>query len=125
MNVYAIANSVIQSANQDIDAVWLRSTGYTTDAAGRRTNASQRNTVRIQVQGLSAGELAHTDGLNIQGVRRAVYMFGNLQGVVRADKQGGDILQFPEIPGQSAKDWRVVHVLETWPEWSKVVVVMQ
>jgi len=54
-----------------------------------------------------------------------VYMYGNVQGVVRADQQGGDILVFPEIPGGVNRNWRVISVAETWPTWAHVIVVLQ
>jgi len=82
-------------------------------------------TVPAQVQALSASDMAHTDGLNIEGVKRTVIMYGNVQGVVRTDQKGGDMLQFPEIPSGSVKNWRVVSVVETWPTWARVVVVLQ
>jgi hypothetical protein len=126
MNLRGMANALIQSVNPNIVAGWIRSSGgYTTDAAGHRAANTEAETVTIQVQGLSAPDMAHTDGLNIQGVKRSVTMYGNVQGVVRADQKGGDILTFPEVPGGDVKSWRVVAVMETWPEWSKVVVVLQ
>lgn len=126
MNLRQIANSVTQITNPNISATWVRSTGgYTTASDGTRTPTTSSPSIMIQAQGLSAGDLQHIDALNIQGVKRSVHMYGNVQGVVRADQQGGDILQFPEIPGGTIKDWRVVQIMETWPEWSRVVVVLQ
>jgi hypothetical protein len=63
--------------------------------------------------------------MNIQGVMRSVHIFGNIQGVVRIDQQGGDILQFPELPGGAIRNWKVIQVMETWPTWSRVLVALQ
>lgn len=126
MNLRQLANSVTQTVNPNISATWVRSTGgYTTAADGKRTPTTSSSTVQIQAQGVSASDLRHVDALNIQGVMRSVHMYGNVQGVVRADSQGGDILQFPEIPGGAPLSWRVIQVMETWPEWSRVLVVLQ
>lgn len=126
MNLRGLANSAIQTVNPNIQGVWVRATGgYTTDAAGHRTAATTSSAITLQVQAMDAGDLKQVDGLNIQGVMRAVTMFGNVQGAVRADSKGGDILQFPQDKGGAIRNWRVVHVLETWPTWSRVVVVMQ
>lgn len=65
------------------------------------------------------------DALNIEGVARSVHMVGNVQGVVRADQKGGDILQFPEMPGGTVRNWRVVSVMETWPTYSRVLAILQ
>lgn len=125
MNLRQIANSMIQITNPNISVTWINSGGYTTGTDGTRTPTTTSTTILAQVQGLSASDLRHVDALNIQGVVRSVHMYGNVQGVVRADQKGGDILQFPEIPGGTVKNWRVIQVMETWPEWSRVLVVLQ
>lgn len=125
MNLRALANPVIQWTNPNISVTWIQSTGYTTGGDGTRTTTTSSSTIQAQVQGLSANDLQHIDGLNIEGVKRSVHMYGNVQGVVRADSKGGDILQFPEIPGGTIMNWRVIQVMETWPDWSRVIVVLQ
>src|ERR1700741_178398 len=126
MNLRLLANTVIQTVNPDISINWIRSTGgYTTDATGPRTPTTNTTTVMGNVQGLNAKDLAHTDGLNIQGVLRSVHLYGNVQGVVRADQQGGDVLQFSEVPGGPLRNWRVVLVSESWPDWCRVIVWLQ
>lgn len=125
MNLRQIANSVTQITNPNISVTWIQASGTTTGADGTRTPTTTSSTILAQVQGLSASDLRHVDALNIQGVVRSVHMYGNVQGVVRADQKGGDILQFPEIPGGTIKNWRVIQVMETWPEWSRVLVVLQ
>jgi hypothetical protein len=120
MDLRGIANGAIQPINGNILVTWTRPDGtFLTDAAGHRTANVTTSTVAAQVQALSANDLQHIDGLNIQGIKRAVYLYGDVQGIVRSDQKGGDILTF------SGHDWRVVQVLETWHQWCKVVVVMQ
>jgi hypothetical protein len=125
MNLLALANTVITSVNPNIPVVWIQSSGYTTDTAGKRVSTTTTTTIQAQVQGISASDLRHVDNLGIEGVKRSVHMLGNVQGVVRADQKGGDILQFPEIPGGVVRNWRVVNVMETYPDWSRVIVVLQ
>jgi len=121
MNLRSIANQYIQVTNPNIQINWIQSNGYTTDDAGRRTPQTLTLTVNAQVQALSATDLQHTDGLNITGVMRSVYLYGNAAGVVRVDSLGGDILVFPEIPGGCNRNWLVTQVVETWPEWCHVI----
>ena len=126
INVRGIANAAIQPVNQNISAFYSPSTGYTTNAAGKRAStygASQ--TVQVQAQAASGSDLKHVENLNVQNVYRNVRMWGNTQGVVRPDAKGGDILQFPQIPGGAVQTWLVVAVLETWPEWCSVVACLQ
>jgi len=125
MNLRSIANQYIQVTNPNIQINWIQSNGYTTDDAGRRTPQTLTLTVNAQVQALSATDLQHTDGLNITGVMRSVYLYGNAAGVVRVDSLGGDILVFPEIPGGCNRNWLVTQVVETWPEWCHVIVTLQ
>jgi hypothetical protein len=126
IDVHAIASAAIQKVNPDTQVVWVRSTGgYTTDASGHRTPHTESRSVAANVQGLSAKDLEHTDGLNIQGVLRSVHLYGDVQGVVRADQKGGDVLQFAQAPGGPPRNWRVTSVMETWPTWCRVIVMLQ
>lgn len=124
INVRAIANRRIQLVNENIPATLLKSTGYTTDAAGHRVPTFERVPVTIQNQAASNEDLRQTDGLNLQGTLRTVSIAGDLQGVIRAGNTGGDLLQFPDSTGTN-RQWLVTQVLETWPTWCRVLVVMQ
>lgn len=71
------------------------------------------------MQALDGDDLKQISGLNIQGVIRAIYLRGVLAGVIRPDSTGGDIIQI------AGRNWLVVKVLESWPDWTKAVIVMQ
>ncbi len=64
-------------------------------------------------------------GVSMQAVMRKVYMYGNVVGIVRADKTGGDLLYFPQVPGGTAQEWLAVVIFETWPDWCAVGVALQ
>ena len=125
MNPRAIANRFTQLTNKNLPINWIQSTGYVTDDAGKRTPTTITLSVQAQVQALSATDLKHIDGLNISGIMRSVYLYGNAAGVVRADQIGGDILVFPEVPNGCNKNWLVTQVMETWPDWCRVIVTLQ
>ena len=126
IHVRAMANRLIQQVNQDIVGTWVRSTGgYTTAADGTRTPETYSKGVLMQVQAMTGKDLAHVDGLGIQGVMRSVVMWGDVQGIVRADQKGGDVLQFAERMGGPVRNWLVVSVMETWPTWARVIVALQ
>lgn len=125
MNLRLVANSATQNINPNISIVWDRSTGYTTNAAGQRVPTTVSTTVLGNVQGITGEDIRHIDALNLQGVFRSVHMYGNVQGVVRVDAKGGDILHFPEAPNEAVKNWKVINVMETWPDWCRVLVSLQ
>ena len=120
MDLRGIANGVTTTVNPNQTVTVLRSTGYTI-GAGRRQVPSYAAPVTGpgQIQALDANDIKQLDGLNVQGTIRAIYLRGNLAGVIRPDGTGGDIVQ---IAGQ---DWLVVKVLEGWPTWTKAAIVLQ
>lgn len=127
MNLHSLVRGAVNLVTPDVSATMKRSTGYTTDASGKRVPAYQTiANVMVQVQGSKdAPVLAQINALNLQGVLNVVYLPGNWQGVVRGDKQGGDHLQFPLTPGGEVKDWLIVHILESWPDWTLVIAQLQ
>jgi len=69
--------------------------------------------------------LGDVQGAVMRSIMRSVHLYGNVQGIVRTDSQGGDVLQFPEAPGGPPRNWRVTLVMETWPTWCRVIVTLQ
>lgn len=120
MDLRGLANGVTSTVNPNQTVTVLRSTGYTI-GAGRRQVPGYAAPVTGpgQIQALDANDIKQLDGLNVQGTIRAIYLRGNLAGVIRPDGTGGDIVQ---IAGQ---DWLVVKVLEGWPTWTKAAIVLQ
>jgi len=126
INVRAAANAAIQVVNPDLTGTYYASNGYTINAASKQIPAYATGVaMALQLQAVTAQDLKHLEGLNIQGVLRSVHMRGNTQGVVRIAAKGGDLLYFPEVPGGTSRIWLVVKVLETWSDWSHVIVNLQ
>jgi hypothetical protein len=130
MNLHAIVRGAINTVNPDYLGTWRESAGYTVGADFRPAPGyTDHPNTGMQVQALSGRDLVHTEFISQQGVKRTVYLFGNVQGVVRPDVKGGDLLLFPESRGGAVRVWLVTHVLETWsPDpagWCRVGVVLQ
>lgn len=126
MNLHGIVRGAITTVNPDVLCPYYKSSGYGQDATFAQVpQYTVVNPVPCQIQALSANDLRHQDLVNIEGVKRSVHMNGNTQGVVRADQKGGDILAFAQVPGGTLQYWKVVAVLETWPDWCRVAVVLQ
>lgn len=106
MNLHGIVRGAITAVNPDTICTWQQSTGYryTNDGTGRQIPTF--NTVfdvRAQVQGLSSPDLQHAERMNLQGLLRKVYVYGSINGVVRAEFMGGDLLVFND--GNPAPIW--------------------
>lgn len=127
LNLHGMVRGVITAVNSDIVGTLRRSSGYTTAPNGTRTPTYADTTGRIQVQALSSTELKHVNDLNIQGVIRKVYLYGDWGGPIRADATGGDLLVFPRVKGGPTATWKIVTTFETWTDsgWCSVGVVLQ
>ena len=73
-----------------------------------------------QVQSLTFKDITQLDSLNIQGMQRAVYITGSVDGLVRETNQGGDMIKLPD-----GTWWLTTHVLEKWPDWCKIAITQQ
>lgn len=124
MDLRGIANQASNTINPNIIVIVQTSAGYTI-GAGQRQVPSYNSPVTgpAQVQALDSSDLKQLDGLNIQGVIKALYMKGNLAGVIRPDSKGGDLITISSGPFQGT--WLTVRVLEGWSDWTKVAIVKQ
>lgn len=132
MNLHAIAAPLVGVVNPPVPATLLRSIGYATASTGKRSPAyADPETISAQVQALSGPELQLVDSLNIQGIKRAMHLQGNVKGVDRANNSGGDLITFGTGAGVPASlqgtTWLVAMVMETWdtPGWCRIAAVQQ
>lgn len=127
MNLHGVVRGAITSVNPDVLGTWRESTGSTVNPADGRPIPTYTDHVDVplQVQALSGRDIKRLNYLSIQGVRRSVYMYGNVQGLSRPDAKGGDLLLFPENTGGTPKTWLISIVFETWPDWCRVGVALQ
>lgn len=127
LNLHGVVRGAITSVNSDIPALWLRSTGSSGNSAGRQTPTYAASvTVQAQVQPIGSADLRKYAFLQDQGIYRSVHLYGDIEGIVRSAQLGGDLLQFPAVPGGPTYTWLIKVVPETWnPGWCRVIVVMQ
>lgn len=120
MNLHGLAGPLVGVVNPPVLGTVRVSSGYTTAADGKRSPSyTDIPGVPMQVQSLTGPELKQTEGLNIAGVKRGVYLSGNFETLSRKRSKGGDLLVF------GGSTWLIVAVLETWPDWCKVAVTEQ
>lgn len=130
MNLHGIVRPAINSVNPDKTAFYRASTGQTSNADFSQTPGYAPGVwLRIQIQPLGRDELKQAERLNLQGVLRTIFMYGNTQGIVRVLAQGGDLIQFAPFQGQAVQVWKVVFVDGPWNVenggWCKVIVCLQ
>ena len=123
MNLRGIANGATRAINPNIAATVSVSAGTITNPDGSRVPKFDQIPFSAQVQALQYNDMVHLDGLNIQGIRRAIYLNGSIDGINRINKKGGDIVTIAK--GANAGSWLVALVLEQWADWCKVAVTLQ
>ncbi len=122
MNLHRIVSGAIAAVNPHSELTVQISDGYAIGAGGVRTPQYQPPMSAFgQVQPLETGDIAKLDGVAIQGVRRKIYINGQIDGLVRPDKKGGDLI----TTQADGRKWLVVAVLEAWPNWTCVAVTLQ
>lgn len=122
MNLHGIVANAIQTVNPFIVASIQVSAGYTTESSGKRAPKylPTKTGVSMQVQPLTTEDIKRIEGLNLQGTHKRIHVHGHVDGLVRVDNKGGDIITFSD-----GKVWLVAVVLEAWPDWTAVAVTLQ
>jgi hypothetical protein len=118
-----VNNSLSVTINQDIPVTILKSTGYTISDGYKQVPTYNTISGYAQIQAIDAVEIAHYltqyEGMNLQGTARVIYLSGVLNGILRPDGIGGDLVQF------NGETWLVVKVIEYWPLWTKALIIRQ
>ena len=120
MNVQGLVSGGIGAVNPNVPVAYQVYMGEIAQANGKQLPVyANPVTATMQVQELSSNELQLLHNLNITGIIRKVYLNGQLNALMRAAQTGGDKLVF------NGFTWLVAHVLESFPDWSCVVVKQQ
>jgi hypothetical protein len=129
MNLQQFTAGIIAAINPMVPCSLQISDGTTTATDfSRAPKYKPAITVQAQVQSLQFRDIMQLEGLNLQGTRKAIYLQGDVSGLVRATNKGGDLITMPD-----GTIWLVAVVLESWlqntgnvePGWCKVACVMQ
>ena len=110
LNLHQIVSPAISVVNPPLCVSIQVSTGNAVGADGTPV-ATYAPAVMVdaQVQPMTWRDIQMTESLNLQGTRMAIYIYGKIDGLVRATNQGGDIVTFP-----NGSVWLVAQVLEGW-----------
>lgn len=124
MNLHGIVAGVIGAVNPHTVGTVSINTGSTDTPSGVRvpTYRDYPN-IRMQVQSLTFRDLMQLDGLNMNGERRKIYLFGEVDAIVRAFNKGGDLIRIAN--GVHRGTWLVAQTLEQFPGWCSVAATLQ
>jgi len=125
INLRAVANQYTSAINPNVPAILKRNTGYITNDDGSRVPSYSEQSVLIQSQPMSSTELQLVESLGIQGYSRAVHINCNLDGVSRYNQTGADTLIFKQHNDSDVFEWKIVQVMESWQNWSRVLLCRQ
>ena len=76
-----------------------------------------------QVQPITWRDLQQLEGVNLGGIRWKIYLNGEVDAVVRAEKKGGDLVLIQT--GRHQGTWLVGQVLEQFPDWCCAAITFQ
>ncbi len=120
MDLRSISNAVTDCINPNVLVSVQASTGYTAGSGLKQVPTyAAPVTGYAQVQALTAADLRHLDGLQIQGATKSIILRGELNAVVRAHSLGGDLVTIGN------DTFLTVTVLEQWPLWTRAAIQLQ
>ena len=124
MNLHSIVAPLIAAVNPPLPCSLQKSNGYTVNDDGTQVPSYDAPiSIQVQCQALQYNDIAQLNGLNIQGRRLAMYIYGNWEGLVRSESKGGDLITLPDC-----SVWLCALVLEPWAQsagWTKIAATLQ
>jgi len=124
MNLHGIAAPIISAVNPMQPVTVLVSNGSIVKPDGTRAPTfSVALNVLGQIQPISTRDMAQLEGINLGGIRWKVYLYGEVDSIVRAERKGGDLVVLTS--GRHRGTWLVVQVLEQFPDWCCAAIVFQ
>jgi hypothetical protein len=120
--LHGLVRGAITQVNPDTLCMLQRSAGWDTASDGRQVPIySPPQQALFQIQAATGDDLKQIDGLNIQGVHRALFAYGDLAAVIRPAQVGGDLVIMPD-----STIWLMTMALEPWQgQWCKMAITQQ
>lgn len=123
MNLNSIVAAAVGAVNPEVLLAIQVSTGATGNPDASRTPTFLPTCYRWgQLQPLQYNDILQIEGLNLQGIRKKVYINGAVDGLVRGRKMGGDLIT---TSPPNSEVWKVAMVTEAWPDWTSAIITLQ
>jgi hypothetical protein len=82
-----------------------------------------------QVQPLQYRDIVQIQGLNLNGTRRSIYLWGDVEAILRINAAGGDLITFPSALGRlpAGAVFLIALAAETFSNdnWCRVIATLQ
>lgn len=129
MNLHGLVAPAIGAVNPFVTGLYRASDGSTNDHGKRIPLYADGVAVSLQVQPLSNMDLKQIDAINVGGIKKAIYVYGEAFAVVRKYAKGGDLIDVTQ--GGDQGTYLVTVVPEAWSDgasgaaWGHVIAVLQ
>ena len=81
--------------------------------------------IMIQTQSMSTADLEHLNYVNQQGQFLYAYTNGSISALRRSQGKGAEMMVFKPYGEDAEAEWLVKQVVESYPDWVKVVLCRQ
>ena len=125
MNLRSIANSVITSVNPNQSAILKINEGNTVDDEGNQIPRLTETPITIQPQSIATADLEHLNLVSQQGQFLYAYANGSISALRRSLGKGSERIVFTPYGENSPVEWIVKQVIESYPDWVKVLLWRQ
>lgn len=125
MNLRSIANSVITSVNPNQSAILKINEGNTVDDEGNQIPRLTETPITIQPQSIATADLEHLNLVSQQGQFLYAYANGSISALRRSLGKGSERIVFTPYGEDSPVEWIVKQVIESYPDWVKVLLWRQ
>lgn len=125
MNLRGMANSIIAGVNPNQEAVLKINSGSAVDKSGAVAPCFEEKPITIQLQSISSADLEHLNLVNQQGQFIYAYLTGQIAAIRRSQGKGAERVIFTAYGENETSEWMVKQVLESYPEWCKVLLWRQ
>lgn len=125
MNLRAIANGMTSSVNPNMAAVLKVSDGYDVDDYGAQVPKYTEQQILIQTQSMSTADLERLNYVSQQGQFLYAYANGSISALRRSLGKGSEMMVFKPYGEDVDAEWMVKQVVESYPDWVKVVLWRQ
>lgn len=125
MNLSAIANGMTSSVNPNMQAILKVNEGYEVDDYGDQIPKFIEHTITIQTQSMSTADLERLNYASQQGQFLYAYANGSVSALRRSQGKGAEMMIFKPYGEDADAEWLVKQVVESYPDWVKVVLWRQ
>lgn len=125
MNLSAIANGMTSSVNPNMQAILKVNEGYEVDDYGDQIPKFIEHTITIQTQSMSTADLERLNYASQQGQFLYAYANGSVSSLRRSQGKGAEMMIFKPYGEDADAEWLVKQVVESYPDWVKVVLWRQ